>query len=33
MQLTNFSEDNRVLGNGKCLRDTALQQKIFFIPN
>ncbi len=27
MQLPNFSEDSRVLGDGKCLRDTALQQK------
>ena len=27
MQLPNFSEDIRVLGDGKCLRDTALQQK------
>ena len=27
MQLPNFSEDSRVLGDGKCLRDTTLQQK------
>ena len=27
MQLPNFNEDSRVLGDGKCLRDTTLQQK------
>lgn len=27
MQLPNFSEDSRVLGDGKCLRDTTIQQK------
>lgn len=27
MQLPNFSEDNRVLGDGKCLRDTTIQKR------
>lgn len=27
MQLQNFSEDSRILGDGKCLRDTTIQKK------
>ena len=27
MQLPNFSEDNRVLGDSKCLRDTTIQKR------
>lgn len=27
MQLQNFSEDSRILGDGKCLRDTTIQKR------
>lgn len=27
MQLPNFNEDSRILGNEKCLRDTTIQKK------